>query len=152
MEALLARYYHPYHRRIQDALRSRDIKLALDCHSMAAVGPPVSPDTGLERPTICLGNDHGRTCPPASIEKLVQCFRDAFRLQDSEVAINRPFAGAYITRTYGGKHVPWVQVEISRALYLQSPWFDDERLEVDGARLGDLRRMIATALANFFGC
>lgn len=60
METLLAQYYRPYH---QDLFRLADNVVAgIDCHTMAAVGPPVGPDPGLERPAACLSNADG-TCP-----------------------------------------------------------------------------------------
>ena len=42
----------------------------------------------------------------------------------NEISINDPFHGGHITKTYGNKPVPWIQVEMNRDLYLTEPWFD----------------------------
>ncbi len=106
---LLNDEYTPYHERLTDAA-SWGLKLAVDCHTMAAIAPPVAPDPGQERPLVCLGDNHGRTLPPGWMDQLVKAFGAAF---ETEVAVNEPFAGGHITRTHG-KEMPWVQLELSR--------------------------------------
>ncbi len=147
---LLRRYYQPYHRRIREAVRRTGLALALDCHSMAAVGPVISPDTGQKRPMICLGNVNGRSCDKQTTQKLAVCFRKAFALTGTEVKTNKPFAGGYITKTYGGRPLDWIQVEISRALYLTPPWFERKTLQMDAERLNRLNLMFENALRMFF--
>ena len=107
--ALLDAYYRPYHERLSN-LAGPAVKLAIDCHTMAAVGPPVAPDPGVERPWVCLSNGDG-TCPHAWLETLQGCFEDAF---GPHVTINHPFTGGYITRRHAAE-MPWVQLELSRA-------------------------------------
>lgn len=150
VKKLLRNHYYPFHARLQKAARHPDLELALDCHSMAGVGPAISPDPGCKRPTICLGNLHGRTCSREEIEELANCFRRAFSLPEEEVTINHPFAGGYIIRTYGAYDLPWVQVEISRSLYLADPWFDRQQLTVDKGRLWELNSMFESALCQLF--
>ncbi len=109
IEALLHRYYRPYHQRL-DELASSGVAAGVDCHTMAAKGPPVGPDPGAERPWVCLSNADG-TCPQAWIEAL----RDSFaRELGGNVTINHPFRGGYITRTHAAT-LPWLQLELSRA-------------------------------------
>jgi N-formylglutamate amidohydrolase len=112
-QALLAAYYHPYHRRLE-AFASLDLRVAIDCHTMAAEGPPVGPDPGAPRPWICLGNGDGGTCPDRWIHALAEAFR---KLLGGPVAINAPFRGGYITRHHS-ERMPWLQLEISRAPFL----------------------------------
>jgi formiminoglutamase len=149
VEQLISRYYAPYHRRIRDALSQGGFEIALDCHSMAAIGPAASPDPGMRRPPICLGNAYGKTCGSEAIEKLAECLAQAYGLELGDVAINQPFAGGYITRTYGADPVPWIQVEISRALYLAQPWFNPELWEVAAERLDALRSRFYDPLECF---
>lgn len=106
---LLARYYHPYHAELT-AAASGGYLLAVDCHTMAAFGPPIAPDPGVQRPHVCLGDVHGQTLPAGWMDRLVACFAEAF---GCEIAVNQPFAGGYITRTHGTE-MPWVQLELSR--------------------------------------
>ena len=112
VEILLERYYRPYHQRLSES--AADVKFGVDCHTMAAVGPPCSEDSDCERPNICLSNAYG-TCPQDWFEKLAQCLEASF---DSEISVNHPFKGGYIIRSHSSE-LPWVQVELSRAPFLQ---------------------------------
>lgn len=150
VKKLLKRYYYPYHARLRQALKNPSLELALDCHSMASIGPAISPDAGQERPAICLGNLHGKTCSREMLHKLADSFRLAFSLGEDEVGINQPFAGGYIARSSGTRSTPWVQVELNRNLYLREPWFDRRQLTVEKGRLRELNSMFETALQCFF--
>ena len=125
---LIDRYHRPFHRRLTELAAERRPRLAIDCHTMAAEGPPVGPDAGRERPWICLGYGEG-TCPHRWIEALKACFED---LIGNRVTINDPFSGGYITR-YHSSEMPWLQLELSRA-----PFLSDR----------DKRQMVHTALEN----
>lgn len=149
IDTLLEQYYEPYHRRLRAAVQDPTIKLALDCHSMQAVGPQISPDVGQPRPLFCLGNARGQACSPETTQRLADCLRRAFELQEHEVTLNQPFSGGYITRTYGGRPLPWVQVEMNRSLYLAAPWFERETLAMDSQRLRELNRRFERALSLF---
>ena len=150
IDTLLERYYEPYHQQLRTAVRNPTVKLALDCHSMQAVGPQISPDVGQSRPLFCLGNARGQACSPETTRRLADCLRRAFELQEHEVTLNQPFSGGYITRTYGGRPLPWIQVEMNRSLYLAAPWFERETLAMDSHRLRELNRRFEMALNLFF--
>lgn len=145
-ERLLASYYVPYHARLQEAALHPNLRLALDCHSMAATAPAVAPDSGGRRPLFCLSNDDGRTCPEPLIKRLASALVEAFDIAAREVTLNDPFKGGYITRSHGGGRLPWVQVEMNRSLYLAEPWFDRSTLSVSPERIGDLRQRFLSAL------
>jgi len=112
VETLLERFHRPYHGRLT-AGALPDVRLGVDCHTMAAIGPPVGPDAGAARPHVCLSNGDG-TCPAAWLDGLARCFRREF---GPEVTVNEPFKGGYITRTHASE-MPWVQLELSRAPFL----------------------------------
>jgi formiminoglutamase len=116
IEQLLARYYRPYHVALQQRAAGGRIRLGIDCHTMAAVGPPIGPGPGIERPAVCLSNADG-TCPREWIESLADCFRRAF---EREATINDPFKGGFIIRSHAAD-LPWVQLELSRAKFLSNP-------------------------------
>ena len=147
---LLDKYYTPYHQRIARAVHNPRLVLGIDCHSMLAVGPDIGPDTGHMRPMICVGNGRGRACPTDTAERFADCLRNAFALDHHEVTLNQPFAGGYITRTYGGNPIPWLQIELNRALYLDPRWFDRPALRIDPSRLQTLKAQFTTALERFF--
>lgn len=104
--------------------------LAVDCHTMAAVGPPIGPDTGQTRPEVCLGDANGATLPDGWMDKILRCFRRAF---GESVTVNKPFSGGYVTRTHGIE-MPWLQVELSRAPFASS---------------ADKRALVLSALTDF---
>jgi formiminoglutamase len=150
-QRILDSYYFPYHQSITTALTEHtDLQLALDCHSMEKVAPVISPDPGEPRPLICLGNNHGQSCPPEMTNQLAECFREGFGLEENDVEINKPFAGGYITRKYGEGPLPWVQIEMNRSLYLSEPWFDVSSLAVQPQRLKELNRCFRKTLTLFF--
>jgi len=110
VERLLARYHRPYHARLRQ--RAPDVVFGLDCHTMAAHGPPVGPDPNAERPPICLSNADG-TCSAAAIESLAEELQRSLGVEPS---INVPFQGGWIVRSHA-RELPWIQVEFSRAAW-----------------------------------
>lgn len=158
-QTLIERYYYPYHRTLAEALGRDDVRLGVDCHSMAAVSPPIERDAGTARPLICLGNlgdAQGQptepfnrvTCPPEMIRFVADEFSRVFSHEDVEIEVpmvtsaNIPFSGGYITRQMGKGTTPFLQIEMSRALYLSRPFFDEHTLEVDERRLYDLNAKV----------
>jgi formiminoglutamase len=110
-EILLERYHRPYHRDL-DRLAEKVIA-GIDCHTMAAIGPPVGPDPGIDRPAACISNGDG-TCPDAWMASLSLILAEEL---NAAVAINTPFKGGYIIRRHAGK-IPWIQLELSRSSFL----------------------------------
>ncbi len=107
---LLADYYHPYHQQLEVLSENSKVKVGIDCHTMAAVGPPIGPDSGKERPLVCISNADG-TCPDERLVELAKCFQKVF--PNEKVNINNPFKGGYIIRNYCAG-TPWLQIELSR--------------------------------------
>lgn len=157
IDILLQKYYFPYHEKLDDLLESRNIRLALDCHSMLHSSPQISDNPGEPRPLICLsnrGDDQGMprigygpvTCPPEWICALAESLRHAFA-DEGEIAINDPFSGGYISQFhYKRNKIPWIQVEINRELYLNEAYFDQEKLRVKKEIIIALRRKIFNAI------
>jgi formiminoglutamase len=107
IERLLSDYYHPYHQKLKKLIHSENIKVGIDCHTMAAVGPLIGPDAGEKRPLVCLSNGDG-TCPDEWLHKLAESFQKVF--PDEQVKINEPFKGGYIIRNHSAK-IPWLHQE-----------------------------------------
>jgi len=112
-QGLLKKYYRPYHKKLSK-LANQNVILAIDCHTMAEYGPPVSPDRGVKRPLICLGDLNGKSCPDEWVKLLYDCFCENF---DNDVVLNKPFSGGFITQ-YHHQEMPWIQLEISRSASL----------------------------------
>ncbi len=148
---LLENYYYPYHQNIQSILYGRhDLKLMLDCHSMEAVGPVIGPDQGVKRPAICLGGRYGQSCSLPMINALAAAMRRAFKLSASEVTIDQPFAGGFITQRYGNNPLPCIQIEMNRGLYLDADWLTERDGKPDPKKIADLRQKFRYALELFF--
>jgi len=111
IEILTKKYYYPYHAQLKSL--ANKVKLGIDAHTMAAFGPPVGPDPGIERPPVCISNA-GFTCPQPWIKSLAVSLEDSLGLP---VSINTPFQGGYIVRSHAAE-IPWIQVEYSRAPFL----------------------------------
>jgi N-formylglutamate deformylase len=111
IENLLDRYVRPYHRQLTEL--AKNVEFGLDCHTMAAYGPPIAQDAGLKRPEICLSNAD-RTCPRSLLEGMAACFENVFNLSP---ALNSPFKGGHIVRSHAAE-LPWIQVELSRASFM----------------------------------
>jgi formiminoglutamase len=142
---LIATYHAPYHAELERLLHEPGVALMLDCHSMSEYPPPVAPDRETRRPLVNLGDADGESCPRALTAALARAFRDALRIGESDVTINTPFRGGYITRRHGSHSRPVIQVEINRALY-----FDPEdRHRRNDERIARVRTAIETALRDF---
>ena len=108
--------YHPYHAALQkllgEAMSAFGVALLIDCHSM----PRINRSGDKAAPDIVLGDRYGTTCAPALVDLVETIFTSA----GLRVARNRPYAGGFVTRSYGrpqhGVHA--LQVEISRHLYM----------------------------------
>lgn len=112
IELLLERYYRPYHLSLTGA--AGKAFLAIDCHTMAAVGPPEAADAGEERPHICISDREGESLPSEWMEKLRGCLEESF---GQTVSVNKPFKGGYTLASHSAE-MPWVQLELSRAGFL----------------------------------
>ncbi len=145
-ERLLEQYHAPYHAELAEAAADPSIKLALDCHSMLNVAPPIGRDHGQARPLFCLSNRDGATAPMELLERLAVAFVQAFEVPREQISLNDPFKGGYITETQGGGRLPWIQVEMNRCFYLDEPWFDRNTLRVDPGRIAELRDRFRGAL------
>jgi N-formylglutamate amidohydrolase len=108
--------YQPYHATLQklltEALSAFGVAVLIDCHSM----PRLARANDRPAPDVVLGDRYGTTCAPAIIDLADTIFSAA----GLRVARNRPYAGGFVTRTYGrpqyGVHA--LQIEVSRHLYM----------------------------------
>ena len=108
--------YDPYHATLARALSRLSARFGfavlLDCHSM-----PTAQRGGAEaRSDVVLGDRHGTSCHPALTDLASMLLREA----GYRVARNKPYAGGFVTETWGrperGLHA--LQIEISRGLYM----------------------------------
>ena len=109
------RLYVPYHHKLRETLRRLaghfGAAILIDCHSM----PSMRADKG-RRPDFILGDRFSTSCS----RLVIDVAQDRLRRLGYTVTRNKPYAGGYITETYGrpqhGLHA--LQIEINRSLYM----------------------------------
>jgi N-formylglutamate amidohydrolase len=142
------RLYTPYHETLRDLLVAAQSEFGLavliDCHSMPS--NPIADHSG-GRPDFVLGDRFGTSCSG----ELTRLAANHLKTLGYVVALNKPYAGGYITEHYGrpykGQHV--LQIEINRALYMDETSFEKsvgfERLR------GDLEAMVHALITGVPG-
>jgi N-formylglutamate amidohydrolase len=115
-KARLAALYDPYHRALQALLEKTRVRFGIavliDCHSM----PSSRFFSARRRPDFILGDLKGDSCGhPFSDAAEAVLSSEGF-----SVVRNDPYAGGFITRTYGDPHGGFhaLQIEINRSLYM----------------------------------
>jgi N-formylglutamate amidohydrolase len=133
-------YWHPYHRALRQVIDDTQTRFGeavlVDCHSMPHEAIDGHCRPGQPRPEVVLGDRFGTSADRAVTERV----EAAFAIAGLRVARNTPFAGAFITQSYGRpsarRHV--IQVEIDRSLYMDEatitprPDFEDFRALITG--------------------
>ena len=120
------RLYKPYHSQlgglIAESRATFGIAVLIDCHSMPS--SPVSEQRG-PRPDFVLGDRFGTACEP----ELTRFVAQRLKAMGYLVALNKPYAGGYITEHYGrpGEGMHALQIEINRALYMDEARFEKRR-------------------------
>jgi N-formylglutamate amidohydrolase len=117
------RLYTPYHATLSalllEAKREFGLCVLIDCHSMPS-NPVAAQSMG--RPDFVLGDRFGTSCSP----ELTRLAASQLETLGYAVALNKPYAGGYITEHYGRPHKAQhvLQIEINRALYMDESRFE----------------------------
>jgi N-formylglutamate amidohydrolase len=132
---LISTYWQPWHNRLHEIAQDSRVKLVLDCHSMAAVGPTKYDDGKQLRPRIevaNLGDEQGAIDPQrnrlsasAEIAHFLseQLFANLADMPDltqtaASRTLNTPFWGGWNIWNHGSSKQPWLMIELNRALYI----------------------------------
>lgn len=143
-ERRIADYWQPYHHRLRALLAEQRAEfgaaILFDCHSMPHDALASVAGSWGRRPDLVLGDRFGSSCDRWLIDAAAEIFGAAGFV----VARNAPFAGGYITQTYGrpdqGLHA--LQIEIDRALYM------DEARIVRRPDFAAVQARVATAITG----
>ncbi len=131
--------WHPFHAALREEIAAtRELFgacLLVDCHSM-----PSNSMAPRQVADVVLGDVHGSTCDGAVMRRLEELLRG----QGFSVRRNDPYAGGYITRTYGRprERVHAVQIEILRCIYM-----DEDRMEMLRA-FADVQARLSAVMAG----
>jgi len=140
--ARIERLYWPYHSQlsalIERTRRCFGLAVLIDCHSMPS-GDASSSGPG-SRAHFVLGDRFGSACAP----ELTRFVEAVLKGMGYDVALNRPYAGGYITEHYGApaQGVHALQLEINRALFT-----DEARLTLSDG-FTPLRRQLMQLVAG----
>ena len=140
-------YYKPYHRALagllNEAQLAEGLVLLVDCHSMPASAAKPAGVNSMPA-DIVLGDRFGLACA-AEISTWIERF---FAGSGLRIVRNKPYAGGFITETYGApqhaRHA--IQVEINRSLYMNEV---TSQLSAGFNALHDLLDSFALKLAEF---
>ena len=109
--ARIDQFHRPFHAELTRLVAAKQAKFGrctlIECHSM-----PPHPNGS----DIVLGDLFGTSCAPELIDRT----HEFFQKLGYKVRRNDPYAGGYITQSYGniGQNIQVLQIEISRKLYL----------------------------------
>jgi formiminoglutamase len=136
-KVLINRYWRPWHEKLAGIAADTRVKLVLDCHSMAAIGPTAYTDArpNQVRPRVSISNlgdwDGDSRTPDQRISadphvtrmlavQLGKNLDDVPTLASvgARSAVNIPYIGGYDIAAHGGRTQPWLMVEVNRALYV----------------------------------
>ncbi|KIC41813.1 N-formylglutamate amidohydrolase [Ruegeria sp. ANG-S4] len=140
-------YWRPYHTRLKSLLAESYDKfgqaILIDCHSMPHEAVSIAGRGQSKHPEIVLGDRFGASASGVIVDQIESAFASA----GLNVARNAPFAGAYVTQTYGrpGRYQHAIQIEIDRSLYM-----DEERIQPNDnfeAFCGILNKVVAEIAA-----
>jgi N-formylglutamate amidohydrolase len=128
IEALHKPFHACLRRFIQRARAAFGVALLVDWHSM----PSGDASGGRPTPDFVLGDRFATSCAP----RIVDAVEALLRRKGFSVSRNKPYAGGFITESYGNpaEGMQALQIEASRALYM------DERTLIPNARFKSLAR------------
>lgn len=162
---LINKYWQPWHDRLNQIASDPRVKLVIDCHSMAAVGPSHYDDPGTLRPRVEVGNmgdiygnvyslreriSASAELTIALAEALGDCLADipAWAETGAYTAVNTPFWGGWNLWQHGGYQQPWVMIEVNRALYIGLQTAVSSIVPSSPSRITELRSRIWEAILS----
>ncbi|HEY0053514.1 MAG TPA: N-formylglutamate amidohydrolase [Caulobacteraceae bacterium] len=154
IEGRLEAVHRPYHAALASLLEEARARfgaaILIDLHSMPSAAGALEARRGRGRPQMVLGDRHGAACGRA----LNLAVRTQLEKAGYRVALNSPYAGGFVTQTWGrpAEDLHALQIEIDRGLYLNEATLEPvtgyDRLKADLERLAamlctDWRRLVA---------
>ena len=139
----LARYWHPYHDKVQHVLETcRDIHghaLLWDAHSIASRMPTLFDG---QLPALNIGTYDGRSCTTSLSDAVLS----VAQASPYDAVFNARFKGGHTTRHYGRpeQNIHAIQLELAQRTYM-----DEHTREYDDKKASQLRDTLRQMLAAF---
>jgi N-formylglutamate amidohydrolase len=136
--------YRPFHHTLaallKQAVDATGMVVLLDCHSMPETAI-ASNQRGNGAVDVVIGDRFGTAAATSLVNELEILMTEA----GLRVRRNRPYAGGFITETYGNpkRNQHAIQIEINRALYMNEATLDKT------ADFTHLQRIVSSVLAGF---
>lgn len=148
---ILKRYYIPFHETIEKIVKSEEIELIIECHTTPAVGPKYAKDADKPRPLVKLSNTIDRkgtyikTCPDIYAKILITNIASQFEKEtppasDPFILNPNPIYGHIIEKHF--TRIPYLRMDISRALFFNEKYFNGDFMKIDQIRLNDIRKKL----------
>jgi len=122
----IAMFHTPYHAAIAEEIERIKAQfgycILVDGHSMPSMGRSGHSDPGARRADIVPGDVSGTACDPA----ITWAVERHFKSKGYSVAVNKPYQGGWITRSFGRPRagVHSIQIELNRDLYMDETTFE----------------------------
>jgi N-formylglutamate deformylase len=156
---ILKRYYFPTYETVKKILATGEIKLVIECHTVAAVGPRRADDRDTPRPLVSIQNmceindDRFESCTETFASALLSSLKknlaaEPHALSDPFVLSKKPVTGKLSGEF--SRNIPYMRVNLSRSLFLTDEYFNYEFAKFDNLRLAHLKSKIDDAFMRFF--
>lgn len=161
VERLLDRYHRPFHESLARTAKRGKVRIGIDCHSIAPIGPPEGSDAGKVRPLFTVsnhGDENGEgdeiTAPASYIKSMVKAIEKEFGgdelAQERELCqVNPVGSGGYILERHGYGNTPWLQFSVNQLIYMDPSEGQEEIPDSDRERVAAVRNRLLRVLAYF---
>jgi N-formylglutamate deformylase len=156
---ILKRYYFPFYQTVKKIIDTGEIKLVIECHTVAAAGSPYDDDTDVPRPLFSIqtkrndGSSLKDICDIRLAESLLSYVKKS--LAGEKHALKDPFTisrngiSGNLCKEFS-REIPYMRVNLSRALFLNDEYFNQDFAKIDGIRLAHLKSRIDESFTKFF--
>jgi N-formylglutamate amidohydrolase len=162
---LVERYHLTFQETIRKLLSTGSIKMVVECHTMMSAAPPLDRDHGSPRSLVSVHDripgdpGKGNTASRFMTETFLRQLQKHFSREEGSISApftrNDPRRRGYLIREFGTGAVPYLRLELSRALFLSDRWFDQGTLSVKEERILSIRertwKAIEFTFHRFFG-
>ena len=123
VNGFIQRYHRPYFELMSSLIYELERLMPgkvpmVDLHSMPSAPTAYhlkqNPNQKTHRADFCVSDQKGKTCEPAFIAKFTQ----ALQTNGSEVAVNDPYVGGFVTTFVDRFRTNNIQIEINRRIYM----------------------------------